>query len=187
MRDLIKKMQKVLNVNSRIYAILTSTIIVLFYSCATSQTVDKSLTSLEYEIINDFFSSPNGISAVTINHKTYEDKDWASLFNHENITELSGNPSYVSDEEIMKILNDKVLDSIKSKILLSKPVRLENDRLNNVKLSNSVDYSISAPIIINDIAIFRKKSDLEVPIYILKFNNGNWEIIYTFYEKLILE
>lgn len=153
----------------------------------------------EYEIINTVFSdNPN--KPVYIYNKVFYDKGWANYFdpeNFKNLTSKVGTPVTISDTELRDILTDEVLNSINNSIYSSKPVKLKKEKLNkSIGLTNSFDepgdlkkgvQRISKPIIIGDIAVFRKIGFNEAPIYILKKENETWNIIYTFYEWLILE
>ncbi len=159
----------------------------------------EKISAEEYEVINSVFSeNPN--NTTYIYEKVYYDKAWANYFdpdNFESITSNVGIPTTITDNELRDILNDKILFSINSRINSLKPIKINRGKLNKyVRLSRSFDepgdlikgvQRISQPIIIGDIAVFRKIGFLEAPIYILKKENKSWKIIYTFYDWLILE
>lgn len=159
----------------------------------------KEISAEEYEVINAVFSDdPN--NTIYIYNKFYYDKGWAHYFkpgNFESISSNVGIPVTISDSELREILTDEILYSLYSNIYSSKPVKLSKDKLNkSIKLTDSFDaprdlkqgvQRISKPIIIGDIAVFRKIGYSEAPIYFLKKDNASWKIIYTFYDWLILE
>lgn len=161
--------------------------------------ITKEISAEEYEVINAVFSE-DPKNSIYIYNKVYYDKDWAHYFEpdkFENITSNVGIPVTISDIELRDILSNEVLYAIHSSIYSSKPAKLSKNKLNkSINLTNSFDaprdlkkgvQRITKPIIIGDIAVFRKIGYSEAPIYFLKKENENWEIIYTFYDWLILE
>lgn len=155
-------------------------------SCGTTKHRQTDLFEAEYQLIDAFFK-PIGNRGVRVLHpRTSKDKAWASLLEVDRIIDRMGLGTYVSDAEIKRLLTPALLDSIKTRIARSVPVRLDQEPLRHVRLERTADRSISMPIIIGDIAIFRRVSELDIPIHILRKENGQWKIIYTFYEKLIL-
>lgn len=157
------------------------------------------ITDEEYAIINTvFLDNPN--DTIFIYNKIFSDKGWANYFdpkNFESLTSKVGIPTTISDTELRDILTDDVLFSIYESIYSSKPLNLSNEKLNKpIFLTTSFDkpldlkkgvQRISKPILIGDIAVFRKIGFSEAPIHILKKKNNEWKIIYTFYDWLILE
>ena len=180
MKDLVKGMPKALSVNNGITLVIIFVIVIGVSSCAAFQSQNRYVSHQQYQVINDFFDARNSDKAALIYYKTYENKAWKDLFNREDIIELSGIPSSVTTIEIKKILNNEVLDSIKFKIEASKSLKLDGDNLKNIMLSKSLKkvdgYSISVPIIVGSIAIFRRTSKLETPIHIMRKENGKLSI-----------
>jgi hypothetical protein len=98
-------------------------------------------------------------------------------------------PTTISDEELKKILSERDLKKIRSRVKNAKPVKLDEAKLTSIgiikkKNKYRTDY-ISTPIVLDDVAVLRRIGDLEVPIHILTKENDKWEVKYTFYQKLI--
>lgn len=188
-------MRQILNLNNFKFFI----IIILGCPVLSQAQNTEEISFEEYEVINTVF--PEDLEKSNyIYHRVYYDKGWASFFepeNFKNITSRVGIPVKITDEELRDILSDEVLKSINNCIMTLKPLKLNQDKLNkSISISNSFDepgdlkkgvQRISKPIIIGDIAVFRKIGFSEAPIYILKKENEIWNIIYTFYDWLILE
>jgi hypothetical protein len=187
--------------NRNSHSIIFRFLLFYFLGGAVSSTAQniKEISAEEYEVINAVFSEDSN-NFIYVYNKVYFDKGWANYFqsgNFESITSNVGIPVTISDIELREILTDEVLYSIHSSIYSSKPVKLRKDKLNkSINLTNSFDaprdlkkgvQRISKPIIIGDIAVFRKIGYSEAPIYFLKKENENWKIVYTFYDWLILE
>ncbi len=196
MKDLIEREPKVPHaINLLLFIIIIS----LGKTNYAQSSARDSVSPLEYEVVNSLFS--DGVTdSVFIYNKTYYDKGWADYFNPQNfsrITSRVGIPTKISDSALRQILTDRILIKIKNNIYSSKPVAFKRKYLgNNIILENSFDeikdlkkgiQRISQPIIIDNIAIFRKIGFSESPIFVLKKENDKWQIIYTFYDWLIIE
>ncbi len=192
-------MRNQMNKNSQ--SIIFIFLLFYFLGGAVSSTAQniKEISAEEYEVINAVFSNDLK-NPVYIYNKVYYDKGWADFFepgNFKRITSNVGIPVTISDTELRDILSNEVLYSIHSSIFSTKPVKLSKNKLSkSIVLTDSFDaprdlkkgvQRISNPIIIGDIAVFRKIGYSEAPIYILKKENDSWKIIYTFYDWLILE
>lgn len=195
MKDIIRPEQRVIPVLKYLFLLL------VFLQGAYSSLAQKAekISFEEYEVINAVLSeNPN--KTIYIYDRLIYDKGWADYFdpeNFENLTSKVGIPVKITDSELRYILTDEVLKSINNSIMTLKPLKLHQDNLNkSISISNTFDepgdlkkgvQRISKPIIIGDIAVFRKIGFSEAPIYILKKENEIWNIIYTFYDWLILE
>lgn len=194
MKQQIQITQKASNVIKAIIFLVFS----LYAVRAQEYSKCDKLSKSEYFLINDFFSGQRiDGTDVTIYYKTHIDKEWIKYFeksNLEMITKNVGIPVTISDKELGSVLTKEILTKISHAILISKPIKLDKSYLNNnVKLKRSRKNKkmhvlrISKPIIIDNLAVFSKMSDDEIPIYIMKKLENKWQIIYTFYDRLVLE
>mgnify|MGYP000285976916 CR=1 FL=1 len=108
-------------------------------------------------------------------------KDLIVYFENEHldlITRKIGIPVTISNEELKNMLTREIRSEMISKIYLSIPLKLNFRKLSRVilpkksydtpqNLSTNV-YRIMEPIIINDIAIFRKMKRIESSVHTLK-------------------
>jgi len=156
------------------------------------------ISDQEYEIIN-LFNAPDKGNKIFVYRRTYFDKGWKQYFvksKMDRIYARVGIPTVVSNDALDSILTEELLEEIRFRITMSKPLELNKNKLNKgVKLVASFDKKsdlqkgvgrISEPIIINDIAVYRDLSYMEAPIFILQRKEGKWEIIYTFNDWLIM-
>lgn len=193
MRDIIVRVLKVQNV-IKIVTFISSII-----TTASAQQGNHSfITEEEYKIINAIFTF-HSKEKILVYKDTYFDKGWVLYFNPQNfplITERVGIPTIISDAELKELLTDNVLSEIRNNIYAMKPISLDKKNLmKSIKLVNFCNGSlgvkkdvvrISKPIIINNIAVFRRIGANEAPIFILRKYNDTWKIVYTFYDWLIL-
>lgn len=167
-------------------------IIVLLF-CLTPSSAQGELSPEEYEVINTLFNNEAFIHEVT-----YFDKGWAHYFeNMENIQNRVGIPTEISDEQLKQKFDEKILNKIHSVILELRPYKLEKRKLNNsIHLYPEFDsgkalkkgvFRISKPIVVDGkVAVVKKVSASESPIFLLEKKGAEWQIIYTFYDWYIL-
>ena len=161
-------------------------IVFIFMSCGTTKSQVNSTHKKEYDIINAHFNKGDDL---ILYHKSVENASWIKLINIDSITDRVGIPTFIEDEELRKLLTEKVLSEVRTTIHNSTPLMFSKTELPNLKLSatnDSKNIKISKPVIVGNLAFLRRIDDLEIPIYIYKYDQGKWHIIYTFYEKLIL-
>ncbi len=158
----------------------------------------EKISKNEYEVLNDFFDRFNTDVKIQVYHKTYFDKGWAIFFSDPDLRLIKsevGIPMKVSHEALDSILTKDRLAEIRGRITISIPLRLKQSKvIKNIELVESFDdernldvLRVTEPIIVDDIAIFRTISLSEAPIYLMRKENGKWDVIYTFNEWLILE
>ncbi|WP_350285663.1 hypothetical protein [uncultured Croceitalea sp.] len=167
--------------------------------CSLAQKENNSkISRQEYKVLNDFFSNLNQGSKTRIYCKTFFDKGWVRYFNESGMTLIEseiGTPTTISFESLDSMLTKKRLSKIASQISISRPIKINQKKLNeSIELVDKYDEEgylnvrrISRPIILDDLAIFRMLSFDEAPIFIMKKEKDNWEVVYTFYDWLILE
>lgn len=159
-------------------------VLTTFPSCKSLDS--SSILDLEaHNVINDMY----GNRQFKLYYKTVEEPQWDQLINFDTIFSRVGLPTRISDADLEKILNDDDLENIRILIRKSKPSIINGDMLDGVQLlkrKNRDVVQISTPIVYGNIAFLRRISENEVPIYILKKENGTWDFLYTFYQKLIL-
>ena len=168
------------------------------FALAQSESADF-ITDSEYEIINMFIEDSRD-NKLLIYHRTYFDKGWAEYFlqsNRELIYSSVGLPVRISDEELDAILTKSVLSTVRNEIYNLKPLAIDKAKLKKgVRLVKTFDrpsdlrdgvLRIAKPIIVNDIAIYHRIGYNEAPIHILRKHENGWEVVYTFYDWLILE
>ena len=123
-----------------------------------------------------------------IYYKTEEEPAYEQLFVYDSIFPRVTIPTTISDEELKTILSEDDLRIIRSRIKKSRPTILNEDKLKNIRVKRrhmGRTNFISRPIILDDVAIFRRIGELEVPIHVLIKENDKWEVKYTFYQKLV--
>lgn len=193
MKDLENQVQKALSVINLVITFFCVT------NCYTQKYDNDFISNEEYDVINSVFTNNNSYKANFYDTTDF-DKDLIIYFEDEDlslITRKVGIPVTISDKELKDILTSEIRSKIISKIYLSKPLKLNFRKLNRVifpkksydtpqDLSNNV-YRIMEPIIIDDVAIFRKIGRNESSVYILKKENKKWNIKYTFNDWQILE
>lgn len=170
-------------------------IVFLFSYCKTI--AQNNCNEKTYEVLNDIFGS--GLGEARIYETTLFGKGWANYFeDYEKIFGRVGIPTSITDAEFKEILDEEAMRKINSAILAIRPCKLSSKSLNDkINLSEKFDspkaiakgtFRVSQPIFVgNDIAILKKESIYEAPIFILQKANNRWEIIYTFYDWVILE
>lgn len=193
MKDMANQQQKGLYV---IRLIITFISTINIYG---QNNTDDFLSIEDYDLINSVITDDID-HKVVIYEKTFFDKDLIIFFDENDlnlITKKVGIPVTISDDELRNILTDEVRNQIISKIVLSKPLKLDAKKLNeivvlskrydtSIKLANNV-YRITKPIIIDDIAIFRRVKKNESSVHILKREDNKWVIKYTFNSWQILQ
>lgn len=174
-------------------AILITSFLLLF-TVFFSTKAQAQMTDEEYAVINAIYYHRN------LYHTTLFNKGWAHYF--EDIDNIvvdgyTGFPTWVTDKELRKKLDDEILNDIYSEIKDLKPVRLSQKKLEpDIHLMRHFDTKkalkkgvirISKPIIIDGrIAVIKQEGIHISNIYIIEKKEGKWKIIYTFYDWLII-
>lgn len=187
MKDLIKPMLKA--------PLVLKFMVFLFLIFSLKMRAQKNCDGRTYEIINTIFNT----GETEIYDTTLFHKGWASYFeSYQEIFSRVGIPTSISNNHLKEILGEDELRKINSAIYSLQPCRLSSKYLNdNIFLSKKFDskkaiskgvFRISRPIFVGkDIAILKKESLYESPIFILQKRNDVWEIIYTFYDWYVLD
>lgn len=155
-------------------------------SCASLKNDVSELPQEAYDVLNDFYEGTH--PDMWIYYKTEEEPAYEQLFVYDSIFPRVTIPTTISDEELKTILSEDDLRIIRSRIKKSRPTILNEDELKNIRVKRrhmGRTNFISRPIILDDVAIFRRIGELEVPIHILIKENDKWEVKYTFYQKLV--
>lgn len=165
----------------------------VFFLITSTSSAQNEISAEEYEVINTLFDGKTNIYKVTL-----FDKGWAHYFEDlEKIINRVGIPTTISDEALKEKLDKNTLRQIHSAILRLKPYKLEKGKLNeSIELKKTFDndkaienevFRISKPILVdNKIAVVKKVSELESPVFILQKHETQWRIVYTFYDWYIL-
>jgi hypothetical protein len=162
---------------------LVLVLLAVFASCKSlnTSTLDNSEA---YDVINDLF----GNRQIVLYHKTIEEPKWDQLIHFDTIFSRVGLPTTISDADLKNVVTEGDLKEIRLLIQEPETSIINGDLLDGIELSKRKKvnvFQISTPIVYGDVAILRKISENEVPIYILKKKNGKWDFLYTFYQKLI--
>lgn len=167
-----------------------------------NQAIDNyEISDEQYDIINSVYTGDKGKKPVY--YRTYYDKGWSRFFykdkdfcidfTNQNIG--LGTDINMTAGKMDSILTPEKRKKITNEINISKPLELEQSKLKGIKLTKEFDSGkalkqgvvrITNPIIVGNIAVFKRISTNESPIHFLKKENGKWRIIYTFHDWLYL-
>lgn len=161
--------------------------LILMSIVSLSQEINKTLSVEQYKVVNDLFGKTNTNVGLKIN--TSSSKTWLVLINYNSLKNLLG-PPCIDGEQIIEwesIFEKKDLEKIKSKILHSESIYMEQKKLSkNIILftnenhnNNEVDFisEISTPILINNYCIIKKSSSNGETILIAEKKDNLWMLI----------
>ena len=181
MKGLIKKMLK----GHLVLKALPLLLVLFLFSCSAGKSQDSNMDQKAYDIINEHFKNGNDLKLY---YQSDESSNWVDIIDIDSITRNVGTPVFIEDDELKKIMSEEIVEELRTKIRNSETFEFEQTLLKNLILSkdgNSDAIKLSKPVVVGNIALLRRIDDLEIPIYIYRYESGKWKIIYTFYEKLI--
>jgi hypothetical protein len=179
-------------------SIIKYILFISFIISYSQENKERFLMENEYSFLNDIFSNESS-SKILLYNKTYFDKEWIRYFSRAGLKSIKDNVGLgtsIKDNELDSLLKDEVLFKIRNSIISSKPIKLKKSKLiDKIKLVKSFDEDmdiktgvlrISRPIIIGDIAVIKLIQFSSSNNHIYVFRENKWDLVYSFYDWLIL-
>ncbi len=161
-------------------------------SCSPGRFINnKSLNNDEYAVIDAYFRDSTNIK-VPFYYKTSKDRKWGQYLEIE-FMESEGffNRFNLTKNELEMLLPQELLNEFKAQVENLKIHKLEKEELQEIEpvksLKRAEYWTLSKPIIIKNIAIFRMKATKHEPIsiVILTEKDGTWYPRHLFWEKYL--